>query len=89
MEKYSIENYIFDIDKYGLKKTWHTILSNTLDNNFDSDIFKIDNYGELYEIGLEHVNKISKKEMQEIIQERLVYIYHDLDITHLKMYQKS
>ena len=63
MEKYSIENYIFDIDKYGLKKTWHTILSNTLDNNFDSDIFKIDNYGELYEIGLEHVNKISKKEM--------------------------
>ena len=63
MKKYTIDNYIIDIDKYGLKKTWHTILSKTLNNTFDSDIFNINNYGELYEIGLEHVNKISKKEM--------------------------
>lgn len=63
MEKYTIDNYIVDIDKYGLKKTWHTILSKTLKNAFKSDVFTIDNYGELYEIGLEHVNKISKKEM--------------------------
>lgn len=63
MEKYTIDNYINDIDKYGLKKTWHTILSKTLSNTFDSDVFNVNNYGELYEIGLEHVNKISKKEM--------------------------
>lgn len=63
MRKYTIEDYIIDIDKKGLKKTWHSILSKTLNNNFSSDIFIIENYGELYEIGLEHVNKISKKEM--------------------------
>lgn len=63
MKKYSIDDYIIDIDKNGLKKTWHTILSKTLNNNFESDVFTMENYGELYEIGLEHVNKISKKEM--------------------------
>ena len=63
MKNYSIDNYLIDIDKYGLKKTWHTILSKTLNNKFNSTIFNINSYGELYEIGLEHVNKISKKEM--------------------------
>ena len=63
MGKYLMENYISDIDKKGLKKTWHSILSKTLENNFESELFNIDNYGELYEIGLEHENKISKKEM--------------------------
>ncbi len=63
MAKYIMENYINDIDKKGLDKTWHSILSKTLNNTFESDIFVIDNFGELYEIGLEHVNKISKKEM--------------------------
>jgi predicted RNA methylase len=63
MAKYTIENYFSDIDKKGLKKTWHSILSKTLKNEFDSDLFIVDNYGELYEIGLEHVNKINKKEM--------------------------
>ncbi len=63
MENYTINNYIIDIDKFGLKKTWHTILSKTLNKAFSSDLFTIDNYGELYEIGLEHVNKINKKEM--------------------------
>ena len=63
MTNYLIEDYIRDIDKKGLKKTWHSILSRTLKNNFKSDIFSVNNYGELYEIGLEHENKISKKEM--------------------------
>ncbi len=63
LNNYTLEKYIKDIDTNGLKNTWHTILSYTLDENFESDIFKVDNYGELYEIGLEHVNKISKKEM--------------------------
>ena len=63
MAKYLIEDYINDIDKKGLKKTWHSILSKTLEKEFESDLFEIDNYGELYEIGLEHENKINKKEM--------------------------
>lgn len=63
MKKYTIDDYIIDIDKKGLKKTWNTILSKTLNNDFESDVFNMENYGELYEIGLEHVNKISKKEM--------------------------
>ncbi len=63
MKKYTLEDYIADIDKMGLKDTWHSILSDTLNNKFDSDTFTVENYGELYEIGLEHVNKISKKEM--------------------------
>ena len=63
MKNYTVENYIIDIDKNGLKRTWHTILSKTLNNSFVSDVFCVENYGELYEIGLEHVNKISKKEM--------------------------
>lgn len=63
MTKYSIDNYIKDIDKKGLKKTWHTILSKTMSEELDTELFSIDNYGELYEIGLEHENKIDKKEM--------------------------
>ena len=63
MTKYTMNEYLNDIDKQGLKKTWHSILSNTLNDNFESDLFISDNYGELYEIGLEHENKISKKEM--------------------------
>ena len=63
MVKYSIEDYLNDIDKKGLKKTWHAILSNTLENNLETNLFNLNNYGELYEIGLEHENKISKKEM--------------------------
>lgn len=62
MKKYLIENYLSDIDTKGLKKTWHSILSKTLENDFDTELFNVDNYGELYEIGLEHENKISKKE---------------------------
>lgn len=63
MAKYTMENYLSDIDKKGLKKTWHSILSKSLKNTFDSELFTLNNYGELYEIGLEHENKISKKEM--------------------------
>ncbi|MCI9585186.1 MAG: N-6 DNA methylase [Bacilli bacterium] len=62
LKDYTIDNYIFDIDQKGLKDTWHTILSNTLNQKFKSDLFVVENYGELYEIGLAHVNKVSKKE---------------------------
>ena len=35
-----MEKYLSHIDKNGLKKTWHSILSRTLNNKFDSDLFK-------------------------------------------------
>ncbi len=63
LNNYTIDDYITDINSGGLEKTWHAILSKTLNGTFNSDLFNIDNYGELYEIGLEHVNKINKKEM--------------------------
>ena len=62
LNNYTIDDYITDINSGGLEKTWHAILSKTLNGTFNSDLFNIDNYGELYEIGLEHVNKINKKE---------------------------
>ncbi len=63
MAKYDLNHYFSDIDKNGLKKTWHSILSKSLKNKFDSELFVLDNFGELYEIGLAHENKINKKEM--------------------------
>lgn len=60
---YDLNNYIKDIDCYGLKKTWHNILTKTLSKKLISKEFIVDNFGELYEIGLEHENKINKKEM--------------------------
>lgn len=60
---YDLNNYIKDIDCYGLKKTWHNILTKTLSKELVSKEFIVDNFGELYEIGLEHENKINKKEM--------------------------
>lgn len=38
-------------------------LSGSLDIDFSKECFSLDNIGELYEIALEHVNKISKKEL--------------------------
>lgn len=60
---YDLNKYINDIDCYGLKKTWHNILTKTLSKELISKDFIVDNFGELYEIGLEHENKISKKKM--------------------------
>ncbi len=62
-KNYNIDDYKKDIDKYGLSKTWHKILSKIIKTEFLSDIFVIDNFGELYEIGLAHENIINKKEM--------------------------
>lgn len=61
--KYNIDEYLLDIDSYGLKNTWHNILSQILNFSEKLELFAPENFGELYEIGLEHDNKISKKEM--------------------------
>ena len=59
---YSIERYISDINTYSLDVVWDEILSvfNNKTNKFG--IISLDNLGELYEIGLEHINKLDKKE---------------------------
>lgn len=64
-QNYTIEAYKNDLDALGLKKTWQDILNYRKSHSDESvvDILKTCNFGELYEIGLAHVNKISKKEM--------------------------
>lgn len=55
-----IDTYLSNIDKKGLEKTWSKILKDSLNGSSNYDV---NDFGELYEIGLEHTNKISKKEM--------------------------
>lgn len=55
-----VSKYLSQIKKYGLSKTWDDILINSL---YGSKEYNVENFGELYEIGLEYTNKISKKEM--------------------------
>lgn len=55
-----VSKYLSQIKKYGLSKTWDNILINSL---YGSKEYDVENFGELYEIGLEYTNKISKKEM--------------------------
>lgn len=47
MAEYTMKKYLSDIDKKGLKKTWHSILLNILNERMDSDLFVIDNFGEM------------------------------------------
>lgn len=62
MKKYCYNDYLNDIDKKGLKKTWDYILDKVYNNELESNDIVIDNFGELYEIGLARVNKVDKKE---------------------------
>ena len=50
----TIEKYIEEIDKDGLENVWDSIIKNGLS--------EVQNAGELYEIGLAHINKKEKKE---------------------------
>lgn len=61
-ENYTIEQYKSDLDNYGLDDVWNAILEHCL-NNQSSSLLNVENFGELYEIGLAHTNKIEKKEM--------------------------
>lgn len=55
-----VNKYLNSIKKIGLSKTWDNILNDSL---LGSTEYDVDDFGELYEIGLEFTNKISKKEM--------------------------
>lgn len=59
---YTIDNYKQDIDNYGLKEVWQGIVG-LFNNKEDSyGVLSINNFGELYEIGMAHVDKVNKKE---------------------------
>jgi len=53
--------YTKSIDTIGLEKTWDNILEDFLYT--DNSIYISDSLGELYEIGLAHLDKIEKKEL--------------------------
>ena len=59
---YTVDDYLQDIDKHGLEAVWRAIIDlfNQKDDSYG--ILSLDNFGELYEIGLAHVDKVDKKE---------------------------
>lgn len=59
---YSLEKYTADINKYGLEPLWNEILTSITSEEEKYGILSLANFGELYEVGLAHVNKTDKKE---------------------------
>ena len=59
------EEYLDSIDRIGLDGTWLAIIRQFegRDSSHVDGVVSISNFGELYEIGLAHVNKESKKEL--------------------------
>lgn len=62
-DKYDIETYKKDITKRGLKETWTNIVNTLYSSKMSNSLFALDNFGALYELGLAHIDKESKKEM--------------------------
>jgi predicted RNA methylase len=60
MKNYSLNKYLEDINSQGLEKTWDMIL-NYIKEVKQTDFLKVENFGELYELGLAEVDKHSKK----------------------------
>ena len=61
LDEYSITEYCNDITNFGLEYTWNKIIYYTLHFSSDNSFLHIDNFGELYEIGLALTNKQCKK----------------------------
>ena len=61
MEKYCLEVYIKDIEQMGLEETWNQICDYIIESGKQNKFLNIDNFGEMYEIGLAIVDKIKKK----------------------------
>lgn len=60
-QKYNLDDYIFDISNFGIEKTWNSICKNAINNNTFNDFLNVDNFAQLYEIGLAVVDKNLKK----------------------------
>ena len=62
LKNYTLESYISDIETMGLELTWDNICQFVLDNKENlPDFLSVDNFGELYEIGLAIQDKYQKK----------------------------
>lgn len=61
LKYYNLDLYIKDVQRFGLKETWRNICNYLLSNDENIDFFNVDNFGELYEIGLAIQNKEQKK----------------------------
>ena len=62
LKKYKLEDYIEDVENNGLKITWDYICKYVLKYGENSDFLNIDNFGEMYEIGLAIQDKQLKKQ---------------------------
>lgn len=61
---YNLESYKNDLDKFGIKRVWNEILKYNIDNpDHPIETIEVSSFGELYEIGLVHINKKEKKEL--------------------------
>jgi len=59
--KYSIDTYIEDVNAYGLEETWNNICNYVIQFGESKKLLSIQNFGELYEIGLAIQDKTQKK----------------------------
>jgi len=62
LESYDLNQYIKDVEKDGLEKTWSFICQYVIEKQGSTNVFlNVDNFGEMYEIGLAVQDKILKK----------------------------
>ena len=62
LHKYSLEEYVNDVETVGLEKTWDQICQFVIDLKGNvPEFLNIKNFGELYEIGLATQDKLLKK----------------------------
>ena len=62
LDSYTLKEYINDIETQGIEKTWNSICDYVILYGENNDFLTINNFGEMYEIGLATSNKQSKKD---------------------------
>lgn len=62
LNNYSLDDYIKDLETYGLECTWAYICEYVLTYGENTDFLSVKNFGEMYEIGLAIQDKQQKKE---------------------------
>ena len=79
---YSQEQYVKDINTYGLDVTWENIIEKIKSPTDEFGIISVKNFGQLYEIGLAHIDKENKKEQGQY------FTPHDVAILLSKYLEK-
>ncbi len=62
LQNYTLNDYIRDVETLGLEQTWDIICEFVLHNHSYASFLNINNFGELYEIGLAIQDKQQKKD---------------------------